>query len=96
MVTWLLLCFMISPNDTIPLPSYWQGNYQGTLELKSPGKPASEVPIALEIKPTDDAARVTWRITYGQGDKKSVRPYELVSLPGRPNYFELSREPVAR
>ena len=92
MATWLLMCCMVYPADISPLPAYWYGTYKGTLALKSPGKPASEVPIELEIKPTGDAARVTWQITYGEGNKKSVRPYELVVLDRRPNYYELDEK----
>jgi len=75
-----------------PLPAQWHGTYRGTLEIRSPGKPDMDVPIELVIKPMENVARVTWQITYGDGDKKSVRPYELVALPGRPNYFELDEK----
>ncbi|MFT3879247.1 MAG: hypothetical protein QM703_06255 [Gemmatales bacterium] len=78
--------------DISPLPGYWYGTYRGTLEIKSPGKATSEVPMELMIKPMDDAARVTWQITYDEGKKKSVRPYELVALPRKPDYFELDEK----
>lgn len=92
MITLLLLNCLLWPADITPLPASWYGTYQGTLEIRSPGKPSSEVPIELVIKPTDDAARVSWQVTYGEGRQKSVRPYELVALPRKPDYFELDEK----
>lgn len=88
----LLLTYLGFPPDITPLPAYWYGTYQGTLEIRSPGKPDIDLPIELVIKPIENTARITWQITYGEGEKKSVRPYELVALPRRPNYFELDEK----
>jgi hypothetical protein len=88
----LMLACMVDPPDISPLPSHWHGTYRGTLEIKTPGKPMSEVPIELMIKPMDDAARVTWQITYGDGEKKSGRHYELVALPRKLDSFELDEK----
>ena len=73
-----------------PLLSKWHGYWQGTLLVQSPGKPKNEVPISISIKPLPDATRFTWHITYGDGDKKSVRPYEMVSMPD--GQFELDEK----
>lgn len=92
MLTLIVFSCLTFHSDITPLPAYWYGTYRGTLEIKTPGKPSSEVPIELLIKPMDDAARVTWQITYGEGEKKSVRPYELVALSRKPDYFELDEK----
>lgn len=92
MYTLFLLSTLLQSTDVTPLPSYWQGTWKGTLEIKSPGKPASEVPFELVIKPTDDAARVTWHVIYGEGAKKSTRPYEMVAIPRQANRFELDEK----
>ncbi|HQR09410.1 MAG TPA: hypothetical protein PLN21_21490 [Gemmatales bacterium] len=88
----LVLSCIVYSHEITALPAYWYGTYQGTLEIRSPGKPDMDVPIELVIKPLENADRVTWQITYGEGEKKSVRPYELVALPRRPNYFELDEK----
>lgn len=73
-----------------PLPAEWHGSWQGTLQITN-GKTKSEVPFKLVIKPIDDA-RVTWHITYGEGDKASTRPYELIALSKKPGTFELDEK----
>ncbi len=73
-----------------PLPAEWHGTWQGTLHITN-GKTKSEVPFKLVIKPIDEA-RVTWHITYGEGEKASTRPYELVALSKKPGYFELDEK----
>lgn len=88
----ILLTALIVPGDVTPLPVHWHGVWKGMLEIKSPGKPATEVPFELHIKPMDDAARVTWHVIYGEGAKKSTRPYELVSVPRQVNRFELDEK----
>jgi len=80
----------ISRAEFEPLPTEWHGTWQGTLHITN-GKTKSEVPFKLVIKPID-ATRVTWHITYGEGEKASTRPYELVALSKKPGYFELDEK----
>lgn len=87
----LLLSLQTSdPADITPLPAAWHGTWQGTLHINN-GKSKSEVAFKLAIKPLD-AARVTWHITYGEGDKANTRSYELVALPKKPGLFELDEK----
>lgn len=66
------------------LPAAWHGTWAGTmLNTPADGKP-TEVPMGLTVRPLA-GGRLTWAITYGDGDKKQVRGYELVpgDKPGR-------------
>ncbi len=80
----------ISRAEFAPLPAEWHGTWQGTLHVTN-GNTKSEAPFKLVIKPID-ATRVTWHITYGEGEKASTRPYELVALSKKPGYFELDEK----
>lgn len=87
----LISCLGYQTTSTT-LPAYWYGAFRGTLVIKSPGKADNEVPMELMIKPLDDAARLSWQITYGEGEKKSVRHYELLALPQKTDAFELDEK----
>lgn len=86
----LIAVGLLIPTAPEPLLAKWHGYWQGTLIIQSPGKQKNEVPIAISIKPLSDATRLTWHITYGDGDKKSLRPYELVSMSD--GQFELDEK----
>lgn len=86
-----LLCCCLLPIETKPLPDSWLGTWQGTLTIDNGGKP-SEVPFKLVIKKLPDAARLSWHITYGEGEKASTRPYELVAIADKPGDFELDEK----
>lgn len=92
MFTLLLLVVSMKPSEIQPLPQAWQGTWRGTLKINNGTGSVNDVPFSLEIKPLPDPARVTWHITYGEGEKRSVRPYELVALPGKPGEFELDEK----
>jgi hypothetical protein len=89
MITLLLL--LIVPVDITPLPSEWHGTWQGTLQIRGNGDKITSVPFKLVVKPLEEKARVTWHITYGEGEKASTRRYELVALD-KPGFFELDEK----
>jgi hypothetical protein len=91
----LTLLLLVQPPAMVraefaPLPTEWHGNWQGTLKITN-GQKNQEVAFKLEIKPISDS-RVTWHITYGEGDKAQTRLYELVALSKKPGYFELDEK----
>jgi hypothetical protein len=72
----LLLAVFVSPvmaAEPNALPAAWHGTWAGTLDL--PG--GKTVPMTLAIAPVAGTNAVTWTITYGDGEKASVRNYQL-------------------
>jgi hypothetical protein len=76
---------------TATLPIAWHGSWSGTLKMGD-GDTAKEVPLKLVIEPIKDSSRIRWQITYGEGDRKSVRDYELVPDAKNPHVFALDEK----
>lgn len=91
MLTFLFLSLLQAPVKITPLLAEWHGTWLGTLHITSGNGQKNEVRFKLVIQPLDDKARVTWHITYGEGDKASTRRYELVALD-KPGLFELDEK----
>lgn len=59
----------------------WLGTWSGTATNHRPDGSSFDFPMTLAIAPIDDAPdRYTWTITYGEGERQQVRPYELVVI----------------
>ena len=74
---------------TTALPKEWQGSWQGTLKIRNSKDKESSVAIGLEIQPIKATRHFTWKIIYGEGDKKSVRDYKLVPIKEMPGRFHI-------
>ena len=68
--TLLMLTMTAAPME---LPKDWHGSWAGTLVIGE-----QKVPMSLVIETIKESKNYRWQITYGDGDKKSVRNYELV------------------
>lgn len=80
------------PKPEPALPATWHGSWAGTLTITpDKGKP-QEVFMGMDIRPVNDGAKYTFRITYGEGDKKQVRDYELVPKKDDPGRFEVDEK----
>lgn len=75
--------------EELPLPAAWHGTWAGTLSITRDKAEAEDIPMRLEVGPTDDAGRYTFRLTYGEGAKKQVRDYLLNAKAGKPGRFEI-------
>lgn len=64
----------------VKFPEDWQGRYYGQAQIVSTKGVAMEVPMELHIEPTDTAGRYKWVIVYGEGEKRQVRDYRLVTV----------------
>lgn len=66
------------------LPPAWHGAWAGTLHVTPAAGEPTTVAMSLVVKPLA-GGRLTWTLTYGDGDKKDIRRYELVpgDKPGR-------------
>lgn len=59
----------------------WLGTWSGTAINHRPDGSSFDFPMILAIAPIDGATdRYTWTITYGEGERRQVRPYELVVI----------------
>ena len=71
-------------------PQDWAGTWHGTLTStayrasgeKREDAPEISIEMTLEIAPTSDPQRWSWKITYDGDQGKQVRPYELVVRDG--------------
>lgn len=64
------------------LPVAWHGNWQGSMLVYGrPNTPPQRVALGLNIAPVPEKNQLTWTLQYGEGDKKSVRPYVLIRTP---------------
>lgn len=82
----------VPPVDEAALPAYWHGTWAGTLKVIPEKGDPHEMPMSLEIRPLADAARYTFRITYGEPGKGQVRDYELVPKKDKPGRFEIDEK----
>jgi hypothetical protein len=73
------------------LPDSWIGTYVGrfTTEGDSEIEPFRG---ELRIAPIGDGPAVSWTIIYGGGDRRQIRPYELVPVAGQPGRFEIDEK----
>ena len=80
------------PADPPALPAGWVGKWAGTLTITTDKGDPQELPMTLEVRPLADGGRYTWRLVYGEGEKKQTRDYELVAKAGKPNRFEIDEK----
>lgn len=68
----------VGPEDPI---HPWLGTWSGIATNHRPDGSSFDFPMSLAIAPIDGAPdRYTWTITYGEGERQQVRPYELVVI----------------
>lgn len=82
-----LLASLTLGADKSPLPAEWHGTWTGTMAITNPADKRTEVPVEMEIGPTKDGKGITWKTTYGDGDKKVVKDYVLVPDAEKPGRF---------
>jgi hypothetical protein len=80
------------PADPPALPAGWVGKWAGTLTITTDKGDPQELPMTLEVRPLADGGRYTWRLVYGDGEKRQTRDYELVAKPGKPGRFEIDEK----
>ena len=71
---------LVAPAPSSPLEP-WLGTWSGTATNHRPDGSSFDFPMVLEIGPIEGSTdRYTWTITYGEGERQQVRPYELVVI----------------
>lgn len=59
----------------------WLGTWSGTATNHRPDGSSFDFPMVLQIGPIEGSTdRYTWTITYGEGERRQVRPYELAVI----------------
>ena len=72
-------------------PASWVGTWSGRCDLVRGGKTVSDFAMELHVAPTKDGA-YTWTIIYGEGEKRQVRPYELMPAEGRADHWRIDEK----
>ena len=73
-------------------PQSWLGEYAGTLVISKAQGVIQEIPMRLNIKPTDSANTVTWNIIYGLDSLKGLRGYVLRTVDSKKGLYILDEK----
>lgn len=76
-------------DQTPALPVAWHGTWSGKLAIRGADDKPTDVPVSLQIEPIPDTREFTWKITYGEGERKSLRDYKLVPVADKPGRFRI-------
>lgn len=74
---WVLLILLFAQKSYGQLHEAWIGHWKGKLEIFDAKTVKQTIYTELEIYKRD-STHWQWKITYGEGDKKDIREYELV------------------
>jgi len=78
---------------TLPtLPPAWHGIWTGTCTVEGPARKHLEFPMELHVAPIEGRRAWTWRIVYGEGERRQVRPYELLPVAGGKGHFRVDEK----
>lgn len=69
-------------------PTEWYGNWKGKMEIINHKGKVQEVPMALEIHPTDTAGVFKWHIVYGEDRAAGLRPYLLRTIDATKGHYQ--------
>ncbi len=68
------------------LPEAWHGIWKGRVKSESRNGKTVDFAMELHIEPIEGRNACTWRIVYGEGDRRQVRPYELLPVDGKGHF----------
>ena len=78
-----------SPNKVEkPFPQNWYGKWKGILVIYNNKGKAQDIPMELHVAPTDTVNRYRMALIYGEGEKASERPYELVLVDAETGHYK--------
>lgn len=72
-------------------PQEWQGKWSGELVIYRYSSPVDRIPMSLKIQEID-SSHWTFHITYGSGDRKQLRPYELEVVDARKGHYRIDEK----
>jgi hypothetical protein len=84
----LLVLAPLRAEEAGDFASTWEGVWKGPCTVWRDGKVAMDFPMELHVAPIGEGrSGWTWRVVYGEGEKRQVRPYELLPVDGEPGHF---------
>ena len=82
-----------APKEPAPtLPGAWHGVWRGVCTVAGPTRKRLEFPMELHVAPIEGRKAWTWKIVYGQGAKRQVRPYELLPVADTNGHFRVDEK----
>lgn len=81
-----------SPEKDAAFPSSWLGSWKGPSEVIRGGRVAMKFPMELHIEPMEGDGRFAWRIVYGEGERRQVRPYEIETVDAAKGHFRIDEK----
>ncbi len=75
--------------NTELLPSEMTGVYEGKVKIYRQNVLQEEVAMKLEIDQDSIERGISWVMTYGEGEEKSVRPYSVRTINAASGHFEM-------
>lgn len=88
LIFFLLAGFSFTSLPAQSFPAAWQGKWTGDLEIWNPTGKVNEVPMSLEIQPTDSAW--TFIITYNAGtEEPDIREYSLITIDSAAGHYAI-------
>ncbi len=73
-------------------PTTWFGRWTGQLSMYGDSGNVQQVPMEVRIGPTDQPDRFEWTLVYGEGNRRQVRPYELVAIDASKGKYEIDEK----
>lgn len=88
----LLITFPIGIFAQGCFPYGWFGTYEGEVEIFGLDSVVQRVKMNLDIGPTENDSTFYWTITYGEGENKDVRAYQMISMDNSMGYYVLDEK----
>ncbi|MEL6671536.1 MAG: hypothetical protein AAFR61_05070 [Bacteroidota bacterium] len=82
---------LLAQEHEAAFPAGWEGAWKGDLQIFSKGKITMEIPMELQIAPTDSAGIFQWTIIY-YGEKTDRRAYELVPVDASIGHYVIDEK----
>lgn len=71
----------------------WLGTWSGIATNHRPDGSSFDFPMTLEIAPIEGATnRYAWTITYGEGERQQIRPYELIVIDAASGQYAIDEK----
>jgi len=88
----LFLAFSIGGFSQGCFPYGWFGTYEGQVEIFGVDSVARRVLMNLDIGPTENDSTFYWTITYGEGAKKDIRKYQMISMDNSVGHYVMDEK----
>jgi hypothetical protein len=73
--------------SALGLPAQWEGIWKGTTVNITADGARKEIPMELHVVSLSESGNKSWKIFYTEKSGKTVRPYEIMPIPGERGRF---------